>query len=318
MGPAPAGMLAARARRRGKPRPPPKKSSYCLVIRSRRITRRLLAGISDGPDDVLAAVETPPPVVWPRDGGGGLRHVGHYSMRTGRVVRATSVFSGTRNAGQKQQTKIKEKGNEQVRMKAKRAGIRQERKKSAKCLIATQLSQPLCPVRPRCTCFPLTWALRAVPMACNLCAEQRKGDSGKTQERREEQRTRAETRATRDAHGALIEIKTACLFVEPEPRAPAPAPAPAAQRLRPPPPTREAHGARHRATGHNPPRRCCEAARCTQPWQIQRGGGGQQKEARANSTTKDKQFLSQLKHRARHERLASLPVPAVPPFALVF
>jgi hypothetical protein len=34
-------------------------------------------------------------------------------------------------------------------------------------------------------------------MTCNLCAELSKGDSGKKQERREEQRTRAEMRADR-------------------------------------------------------------------------------------------------------------------------
>jgi hypothetical protein len=48
------------------------------------------------------------------------------------------------------------------------------------------------------------------------------------------------------------------------------------------------------------------------------GGGGQQKEAKANSATKDKQFLSQVKHRVRHERLVSLLVCVVLSFALLF
>ena len=84
-------------------------------------------------------------------------------------------------------------------------------------------------------------------------------------------------------------------------------------------PPRAGHGPRYRDTGLNPPRRCCEAARHTHPWQIQRGGGGgQQKEAKANSATKDKQFLSQVKHRVRHERLVSLLVCVVLSFALLF
>jgi hypothetical protein len=84
------------------------------------------------------------------------------------------LFSGTWSAGQKQQTKSKEKGNEQVRIKAKKAGIRQERKEREVINRNPTQPQSLCPVRPRCTCFLLTWALRAVPMTWNLCAEQRK------------------------------------------------------------------------------------------------------------------------------------------------
>jgi hypothetical protein len=99
---------------------------------------------------------------------------------------------------------------------------------------------------------------------------QGKGDSDRTQERREGQRTRAGARAARDAHGALIEIKSVCILSSP-------ARLYTAQRLCAcsvhAPPARAGHGARHRATGYNPPRRCCEAARYTQPWQMQRGGG---------------------------------------------
>jgi hypothetical protein len=61
-------------------------------------------------------------------------------------VRATSFFSGTRNAEQKQKAKSKKKGNEQVRIKAKRAGIDKKERKEGEMLYwnSTQLAPLTC------------------------------------------------------------------------------------------------------------------------------------------------------------------------------
>lgn len=123
-------------------------------------------------------------LLFDRDGGGESSTRGlWYSMCTGKMVRATSFFSGTWNAEQKQTKKSKEKGNEQVRIKAKRAGTEQERKEREMLYCnSTQLAPLSCTF----SLYVLSTDLGAATRCLNdlQCAELSKGDSGKKQERR--------------------------------------------------------------------------------------------------------------------------------------
>jgi hypothetical protein len=103
-------------------------------------------------------------------------------MCTEKVVRAT-LFSGSRNADeQKQKTKSKEKGNEQVSANNSKEGRdRQERKERE--MLYCNSSQPA-PLSCAFSLYVLSTdlgAVRAVSMTCSLCAEQRKRDSSKNE-----------------------------------------------------------------------------------------------------------------------------------------
>ena len=109
-----------------------------------------------------------------------------------------------------------------------------------------------------------------------------------------------------------MEIGNSCLLA----RAPhARAPAPAQLCLPCVCPPRAARGTRHRVSGPSPPWLCCEAARIYSYVQAPNRVAWRQK-ARANSKREAVSISIKAPH-ARHDRLASLIVSAVLPFARI-
>jgi hypothetical protein len=102
------------------------------------------------------------------------------------------IFLGTRSAARTAETKNKSERRGVSKNEERKEGRGKDQKK-AKDFITTQLRTQLVNFAFNFSLYVRSTDLCAVSMTCDLHAEQRKRDSGKKYERREEQRIRAET-----------------------------------------------------------------------------------------------------------------------------